>query len=138
MDEINRIYARTNSNGIVVKIFSEAFEKPQVGDILIDDKNTDRHGAEAYKVLDEYGVFNYNIVNGKMFKRDKFDDLKAVEKNALRARREKECFPIINRGQPWYDTLTVAQRNELWEWYKEWLDVTSTGIIPTTPSWVKR
>ena len=30
-------------------------------------------------------------------------------KAEYRKRREVECFPIINRGQLWYDTLSAAQ-----------------------------
>lgn len=76
------------------------------------------------------------------------DDLKSVvektavelledKQNALRARREKECFPIINRGQPWYDRLTDGHRAELESWYSAWLDVTETLVAPAKPSWVK-
>ena len=54
----------------------------------------------------------------------------------LRAKRETECFPIINRGQLWYDTLTEKQMAELKEWYIAWLDVTDTLEVPTTPSWL--
>ncbi|HIT62543.1 MAG TPA: hypothetical protein IAC38_03725 [Candidatus Caccovivens faecavium] len=65
--------------------------------------------------------------------------------NDLRLRRRYECFEIINRGQPWYETLTQTQKEELKIWYKDWLDVTdkySEGIsieyiIPTRPSWIK-
>lgn len=54
----------------------------------------------------------------------------------LRNQREVECFPIINRGKLWYDTLTTEQVTELNEWYNAWLDVTETRIIPTKPSWL--
>lgn len=54
----------------------------------------------------------------------------------LRNQREVECFPIINRGKLWYDTLTTEQVTELNEWYNAWLDVTETKVIPTKPSWL--
>lgn len=57
-------------------------------------------------------------------------------KNNLRAKRETECFPIINRGQLWYDTLTEAQKAELKEWYIAWLDVTDTLVVPNKPDWI--
>lgn len=57
--------------------------------------------------------------------------------NNLRAKRETECFPIVNRGQLWYDTLTETQLNELNTWYHEWLDVTETLVIPTKPDWLE-
>lgn len=64
-------------------------------------------------------------------------ELLADKQNALRARREKECFPIVNRGQPWYDRLTDEHRAELNSWYSAWLDVTETLVAPEKPSWVK-
>lgn len=50
--------------------------------------------------------------------------------------REQLCYPIINRGKLWYDHLTLAQHNELNDWYEAWLDVTETHVIPETPIWV--
>ena len=65
--------------------------------------------------------------------------------NDLRNRREIECFPTINRGVLWHNTLTEEQRIELDKWYKEWLDVTDkyvenidvASIIPKKPEWLK-
>lgn len=54
----------------------------------------------------------------------------------LRFQREEECFPIINRGQLWYNNLSGDQLQELNEWYRAWLDVTETRVVPTKPSWV--
>ena len=55
----------------------------------------------------------------------------------LRVKREEECFVIINRGQLWYNNLAAEQFDELQVWYKAWLDVTETKIIPEKPSWLK-
>ena len=55
---------------------------------------------------------------------------------SLRAQREVECFPIINRGKLWYDNLTVLHSVELQEWYQAWLDVTETKVIPQKPEWL--
>lgn len=55
----------------------------------------------------------------------------------LRKQREKECFPIINRGALWYSALTTEQYNELQTWYRAWLDVTDTLVMPTKPSWLE-
>ena len=54
----------------------------------------------------------------------------------FRTKREEECFLIINRGQLWYNTLTEEQLAELQTWYKDWLDVTETKVIPQKPSWI--
>ena len=55
----------------------------------------------------------------------------------LRRRRSEECFPVINRGILWYNTLTEDQVTELGKWYQDWLDVTDTLVIPTMPEWIK-
>lgn len=54
-----------------------------------------------------------------------------------RRMREKDCFPVINRGSFWYNTLTETQKNEIQAWYQEWLDVTETLILPHKPTWLK-
>ncbi len=55
----------------------------------------------------------------------------------FRVRREAECFPVINRGQLWYDTLSESQRMELRIWYQAWLDGTETLTVPECPAWLK-
>jgi hypothetical protein len=56
----------------------------------------------------------------------------------LRYKRQRDCFDVLtNYSKFWYDALTEEQHTELGNWYKEWLDVTETKIIPTKPSWLK-
>lgn len=56
----------------------------------------------------------------------------------LRRRRTRECFDVlVSYSKFWYEALTEEQHTELKNWYKEWLDVTETKIIPTKPSWFK-
>lgn len=55
----------------------------------------------------------------------------------LREQREIECFSIINRGQLWYNSLTEEQLAELQVWYKAWLDVTETKVVPEKLEWLK-
>lgn len=57
-------------------------------------------------------------------------------KAEYRRRRELECFPIINRGQLWYDTLSEGQLSELKNWYQAWLNGTNTQTIPEKPEWL--
>lgn len=66
------------------------------------------------------------------------EELAERELQQLRAKRSSECFPIINRGELWYDKLTADQRTELSAWYEAWLDVTETKAIPKTPDWVNK
>lgn len=58
-------------------------------------------------------------------------------KDDLRNQRKAECFPIINRGQLWYESLTSSQKEELSKWYQDWLNVTETMVAPTKPEWLK-
>lgn len=61
---------------------------------------------------------------------------KAAAVDEYRRRRDDECFPIINRGQLWYDMLTPKQLEELKNWYRSWLDGTNTLTIPEKPGWL--
>lgn len=81
----------------------------------------------------------YKVVNGKLVKdSDKLLNVLDEHKiNELRYQRQSECFPIINRGTLWYEQLTKIQIEELNSWYKAWLDVTETGIIPDKPIWLE-
>ena len=54
----------------------------------------------------------------------------------LRLKREKACFPVINRGELWYSRLTADQKKELDVWYQAWLDVTDTKVLPDTLTWL--
>ena len=54
-----------------------------------------------------------------------------------RSIRSQVCFPIINRGQLWYDKLTDEQKEELSKWYNDWLNVTITLVMPEAPEWLK-
>ena len=138
MEEIcyNKIYARTNENGIVIHFFSEAFEIPTEKDVCVDSTNIERHGAQKYSVVDENGFYNYEIKDGVLSERDKTEDAAAEKKNEIRSRRLTQCFPIINRGKFWYDKLTEEQNAELSAWYQAWLDAPETGLEPEKPSWL--
>lgn len=81
----------------------------------------------------------YSVRDGKLI----FDDEQDAEnqenalKDDLRTRREKECFSFVNRGQLWYGMLTVKQIAELTAWYKAWLKVTETKVVPERPAWLE-
>lgn len=55
---------------------------------------------------------------------------------SLRAKRNNECFNIINRCPFWYEKLSEKQKEELKTWYLNWLDVTVTKVIPQKPNWL--
>ena len=77
--EYNKIYAHADKSGKVTDIFSVAFKTPDENDICIDERNTDRHGAQCYQVYDEYGVANYAIVNGALIERDKTAEITKIK-----------------------------------------------------------
>ena len=57
-------------------------------------------------------------------------------KQAVRWMPMDKCFPVINRGLLWYETLTVKQKLELTKWYQAWLDATNTGVMPKKLAWL--
>ena len=81
----------------------------------------------------------YTVHNGVLLFDSGHDEEVAdnATKAELRIRREKECFSFINRGQLWYGMLTVKQIAELTAWYKAWLKVTDTKVVPEKPSWLE-
>lgn len=91
---------------------------------------------EADELFSNIGVYQY--VGGEFIKDEKKAVTKADEDALaeLRGRRKTECFPVINRGQLWYAQLNEEQATELANWYKAWLDVTESRVIPETPTWI--
>ena len=87
--------------------------------------------------FENYQAFKHQ--NGELVfdeeKLKKLDGERAL--NELREQRQLECFPVINRGELWYQSLTSAQITELSEWYNAWLNVTETKVVPTMPTWIK-
>jgi hypothetical protein len=57
-------------------------------------------------------------------------------KEEYRRRRETECFAVINRGQLWYEGVSISQLLELRSWYKAWLNVTESMVVPERPTWL--
>lgn len=64
----NKIYARVNEKGIVVKLFSSVFEAPLETDKLIEEGNEEYHAHVhlKYKLTDYDGNYNYKYENDKM------------------------------------------------------------------------
>lgn len=134
MDVNKRLQFKIDENGFISEFMNVGSEGilPEGIAIEIDIDNFDFDDF-----LMNYQAYKYD---GNKIERD---DEQAVivqdenEKELLRVRRLKECFPIINRGDMWYSTLSEDQRTELGVWYQEWLDVTETKIVPNMPSWLK-
>lgn len=98
-------------------------------------------GKEVEKVIDvegvEYKPARDEKENIYVYITYTEEELLENKKNILREKRDVECFSIINRGKLWYDTLTSEQIEELNEWYRAWLDVTTTLVEPKRPEWIK-
>ena len=80
----------------------------------------------------------YRIRDGDMQFDSEQHEAQTLEqtKAEYRQRRETECFAVINRGQLWYEGITLSQLVELRQWYKEWLNVTETMVVPEKPAWL--
>ena len=57
--------------------------------------------------------------------------------DSIRKEREIVCFPIVNRGKLWYDSLSMEQLAELRDWYWAWLDAPQTLTYPVKPEWLE-
>lgn len=79
----------------------------------------------------------YEIVKPSKFE-DYHSDEECLElyKDNLRTRRVNECYSIVNRGKLWYNHLSFEQLSELTSWYRAWLNVTETLIVPEKLNWV--
>ena len=114
-----------NNNNVIG--YSNFTENMEIDDtcVIIDDEMI------PINFFDEY--IQYSFKEGKLIKHS---ILSEIEKDHIRARRNSECFPIINRGNIWYDMLDTEEKEELGKWYHEWLDATATGVIPDLPSFL--
>lgn len=67
-DYTNKIYARVNEKGIVIKLFSSVFEAPLETDKLIEEGNEDYHAHVQlkYVLTDDNGNYNYKYENDKL------------------------------------------------------------------------
>ena len=129
----NIIYYTSNLNKVVQisqeeisDLDSESFRIIQVSSMPVYD-------SLRQELYVQNGIVS---VANKSFTPSQLREIEAQEIINLRAQRESECFPIVNRGYVWYETLTLEQIEELKVWYQAWLDVTATKIIPTKPSWL--
>lgn len=104
-----------------------------IGD-LVDGIEVDESVIEDM----EYFVDNssaYHIVNGKLeLDSERLETIKnEIEIEKLRKKRDEECFSYVDRSILWYNNLTNEEKEELSEWYQDWLNVTDTKVIPERP-----
>lgn len=114
---------------MIIKINENGYvESPYIQDATIKMEITE----EQFESISTFGFnTNWRYMNGEFVLESLMDE------NSLRARRQRECFNIVdNRSQLWWNKLTDVQRNEIEEWYEAWLSVTETKVIPQKPSWL--
>ena len=82
--------------------------------------------------------YAFQLKDGKlMYDPTEYEKVQTEEqKENLRSRRETVCFAVINRGQLWYEGISLSQLLELRQWYKAWLNVTTTLVAPEKPKWL--
>lgn len=99
-----------------------------VCNIEVDEpENFDLSRWQAYRLADGALTLDANRLTA----------LQLAEKIAtIRARREKECYSVINRGQLWYEGISLPRLAELRKWYKAWRDAPATLIVPERPDWL--
>ena len=83
--------------------------------------------------------YAFQLTDGKLVYSAAESEAVQIEerKSEYRRRRETECFSVINRGQLWYEGISLVQLLELQQWYKAWLNVTDTMVIPKKPEWLE-
>ena len=88
--------------------------------------------------LSMHQFYAFQLKDGKlMYDPTEYEKVQTEEQKAnLRSRRETECFAVINRGQLWYEGISLSQLLELRQWYKAWLNVTTTLVAPEKPKWL--
>lgn len=89
---------------------------------------------ELFKNFNAYKYENNTLILD-LEKKNKIEEDNFL--NEIRSQRSTECFPIINRGALWYNTLTEDQLKELNTWYLAWLDAPETKNIPEKPIFIK-
>lgn len=134
MDINKRLQFKLDDNGFISEFMNVGSEGILPDGIAIEI-DVDNFNFDDF--LENYRAYKFD---GNKINRD---DKQAIivkdenEKELLRVRRLKECFPIINRGDMWYKSLSDEQEKELNIWYKAWLDVTETKQVPNIPKWLK-
>ena len=97
----------------------------EVSDDILSEMDLDRLGC--YQYTDGHAVLD----------QAKYESIQyEAETEALRARRETECFAVCDRYM-WYNFLSSTNKAKVKEWYKAWLDVTETRTVPEPPECVK-
>lgn len=105
-----------------------------VGDLVDGTEVPDPEDLDLFM----HQFFAFQLQGGKLvFNETEYEThVTEEQKEEFRRRREIECFAVVNRGQLWYETISLQQIIELRAWYKAWLNVTQTMVVPEKPAWL--
>ena len=122
----------------VKKLYVKLTKDKYIDTINYDDLCNYDVIVDAFEIKEELTYYKYDESNNNFFidKNKKEQTIKENEFFELRQCRETECFSVINRGELWYKNLTDEQYEILQTWYKSWLDVTTTLVIPEIPEFL--
>lgn len=144
---MNFIYLFLDDNNYVTSYstneFIESFEKQESADELL--QNCIELGITEEEFIAQYG--STDITDGSHYYNFETEQIECnAEKQAsinqnnlvakFRSYREKYVFPIINRGNAWYWSLSSWRTEELRSWYQEWLNCTDTLVKPQWLDWL--
>jgi len=130
MEELQEYKIFYNKDGWVCERYPYDLAVDNKKRFLILDKDA------FYKTLEAELHFAWRVVDGELLheRYEPTPDDEALQ--ILRDKREDICFSIINRGVLWYESLAPQQRQELKQWYNDWLAVTKTKTEPLNPRWL--
>lgn len=140
---MSKYYARVDTDNSVIKIIPQEIYN-QIGNKQDFKPINDDFSATELALYNADGVRQYEYSNGVLILRNASDIRAAAikqEQDAIRSRRNSECFLVLARYCPlYYKALEISDPDkyaELNAWYQAWLDAPETLIIPTQPEWLK-
>ena len=99
--------------------YSQAYDYALSNDFLIQEIQPNEQGERQFQIIQQLALQTED------------DDLQVI-----RARREQECFSVVNRGKVWYNKLSKEQEEELAAWYEAWLEAPEKKVVPIRPTWI--
>lgn len=114
--------------------------------MIVQWSTTDKSNELMFDIPDsivpddfEENAFYYRYIDGELIINEEYKAEREQEQKVweIRNKRDEICFPVINRGEAWYRTLSDKQKEELQDWYQKWLDATETLTEPEPPEWLK-
>lgn len=90
-EPIYSVYARPNEKGIVIKIFSDCFEQPQLSDVLIKSGRGDEFvHVGYYRILTKDRAHRYKVVAGELVERTEEEIAEELAESPVEEESDKE------------------------------------------------